>query len=80
MKEYSNGSKGFGIAIVVMFIIFIMVTFTGCLSFGAGPNEPMLERGQRICEDTNGEWIDNRCVYPAWPMVDTTIAVLGIEA
>ena len=80
MREYSNGSKGFGIAIVVTFIIFIMVTFTGCLSFGGGPNQPMLERGQQICDDTNGEWIDNRCVYPAWQMVDTTTAVLGVEA
>ena len=43
----------------------------------------MLERGQGICENTNGEWVDNRCIYPAWPInppADTTTAVLGVEA
>ena len=80
MREYSNGARGFGIAIVIVFTIFVVAMISGCLSFGGGPNQPMLERGQQICDDTNGEWIDNRCVYPAWQMVDTTTAVLGVEA
>ncbi len=62
--------------------LLLVVALSGCVSFGGGPNEPMQERGKRICDDTNGEWIDHQCVYPAWQLVDTpdTTAVLGTEA
>ena len=66
------------LALVIVF--FLVIISSGCLSFGGGPNQPMLERGQQICEDTKGEWVDNTCVYPAWQMVDTTSSVLGTSA
>lgn len=72
-------NRGFGIIMALAVIFLGMLMFSGCISFGGGPHVDMLERGQRICEDTNGEWIDNRCVYPAWQMVDTTTAVLGVR-
>ena len=77
-----NREFGIIMALKVAVIFLGMWMFTGCLSFGGGPQVDMQERGQRICEDTNGEWIDHRCVYPAWQLVDTpdTLAVLGTEA
>ena len=67
-----------------MILVFVLlIILSGCLSFGGGSSELMLERGQGICENTNGEWVDNRCIYPAWPInppADTTTAVLGVEA
>lgn len=76
MNSYN---RGFGIIIALAFIFLVLISISGCLSFGGGPNEPMLERGERICADTGGEWIDYRCVYPAWQMVDTTTSVLGVQ-
>lgn len=68
-------NRGFGI-IMALAVLFL----GGCLSFGGGSSEAMVKRGQQICNDTNGEWVDGRCVYPAWQMVDTTASVLGIRA
>ncbi len=59
--------------------IGLLVILSGCLSFGGGPIIDMQERGQQICKDTNGEWEEGRCVYPAWQLVDTTTSVLGVE-
>ena len=62
----SRYNRGFGIAIVIVFTIFVVAMISGCISFGGGPQVDMQERGQQICKDANGEWIDHRCVYPAW--------------
>lgn len=64
--------------------LLLVLMLSGCISFRSkGDPEPMLDRGKRICESTNGEWVDYRCVYPAWPRdtttVDTTTAVLGVQ-
>lgn len=84
MNKYSNESrlaKGFGILLAVGFIIFVVLMISGCAMFrNKGEPESMLERGQQICKDTNGDWVDHGCIYPAWQMVDTTKAVEGVEA
>jgi len=60
--------------------LVLVLMLSGCISFRSkGVDEPMLERGKRICEDTGGAWVNYTCDYSKSPQADTTVAILGLE-
>lgn len=66
------------LALAVTFLLVIIAS--GCISFkGKGVDELMLDRGKRICEDTNGMWVNYTCDYSNSPQTDTTVAMLGVQ-
>ena len=75
-----RNNRGFGIIIALAFILVVLFSITSCVSFRKkGEPETMTERGQRICEETNGAWVNWTCDYSKSPQADTTLAMLGIQ-
>ncbi len=60
--------------------LLLVLMLSGCISFGStGVDEPMQKRAERICNDTNGTWVEYTCDYSKSPQADTTTAILGLE-
>lgn len=60
--------------------LLLVFMLTGCVSFRSkGVDEPMADRVERICKETDGRFVNGQCDYSKSPQADTTVAMLGLQ-